>query len=367
MSEMIRVLGRVATVAQARVLAVQRGDAPATLKWFPGSASRPRALAEADLRTTVRVAGLAPCRSLIDLDGGVALLLDGEAGTSVSLLSRAAPMPPRAALELVAAVGEVLLALDESGGVWGMLQPEDVAVTAEGAVNLLDPGSGPRADEAADGRALTWRLGGLLFSLATGRTYPMRAGMPFAREVTVGRHLVARGVSAEMSGLIRRLLVGAAQTRPWPEEAIVLARALAIALDGPDLRAWSRTQRTPLRDPMAGRLVSLEVQPAAVVLRPPEARDEIEVLFEDLGTPDDDASTDLVASAEAAAAQESSEDEDTPEDARRPHGLLVALDEATQPFEPMDDLDDAVLDDSGTPAHEPPQSRARFWSLFGLR
>lgn len=373
MTEKIRVLGRVATVNGARVLVVQRGDTAATLKWFPGAALRAGALAEADLRTRVHVPGFGACAGLIDLEGGLALLLAAPPLTGVPTRLRAGPVPARAALELVASIGEILLALDEAGADGGMVLPVDVA-SGGGRVQLLGLGSGPRSDEPGDARSLSWRMGGLLYALVAGEPFPARAGLPFARDLAVGRRLAARGVAPELVGLTRRLVTGPTVERPWPEEAIVLARALAVALDGPGLAEWSAEELPALRDPLVGRVISAEPPTPAVVPRPPDARATVEILFDDVATPEEEPSTDLMEPIAAPVTtpapwpDEVVDDETTPADAYAPNAMMRALDEETQPFEPMDAIDDSgILEEPAAPANEPPTTRRRLWSLLGLR
>lgn len=293
---------------QARTLACLGGGAnspiyavelpegePCTLKVFLGQDAVARAQGERDWRSRAEHRGIAPVRASYHWQHHPALAFPAIDGATLETLRSGTPsgralLPARVAAAIGAAVGEALRSAPPALCT-RQLSAEDVLVTAAGEVLVADPGSGPPLSGAEDPRALSYRLGALLFSLVTGRALPTPGALELPWERRLRRALEAAGVPTEAAKLLRRLVAWSPERRPRPEVAIARLRFLSEDLDGPTLVAWAASTAGLRRpSPETGTRITLEFNTETTRYA---VGDDQEMLFFPDGGADADAPTEL--------------------------------------------------------------------------
>lgn len=229
---------------------------------------------------------------LVQLDGQPALIAEYVEGADIDVT---APMPPRAALEAVAAVADGLAAAHGAGAVHRDVKPKNIRIGRHAQVKLLDFGIAWTASPDREARTASgvivgsaaymaperfyqapsgppadiFGLGCVLYEAMTGR--PLFAGLPLpvlAGLASDPSRLGARvdrsvdGLPADLTGLLRAMLAFAPHHRPTASELIVRIESLPTALDGSPLRAWCRSrdwEPAPSESgPLTGRVLIAE-------------------------------------------------------------------------------------------------------------
>ena len=199
---------------------------------------------------------------LTRIDGRLAVLMEPVHGADLSRLE--SPMPPRAALELVAAVADALDAAwhahpqgaeEPLHVVHRDIKPSNIMVTERGAVKVMDFGVARASFEDREARTVSQQFGTARY-MAPERWLEGVANAPsdvFSLGVTLCELLTGRDVprprlaraayqaDEDQRQLVREMCAFEPEARP--SAADVESRALDLAADatGETLRSWARS------------------------------------------------------------------------------------------------------------------------------
>jgi serine/threonine-protein kinase len=216
---------------------------------------RERFLAEGYAANRVAHAGVVTVRDEgTTADGAVFLVMDLLQGQTIAERVRAGgePLSVGEVLELASQVLDVLVHAHDRGVVHGDIKPENVFLTREDRVRLLNFGVERWADQ--DARSDLWSLGATLYRLLSGRwVRESDRAIPSLGEVAVlPRSLVA---------VVDRALSFDREARFPDARSMQLAVKAALAeLRSPDSRS---TLQPPSLEPMALALSAPRPKPAA--------------------------------------------------------------------------------------------------------
>ena len=213
--------------------------------------------------------GLVAVLDVARIEGTWALVTEEFKGEEVSRLLLGGPLPPRAAVEVVAAAAKVLGAVHKAGAggspgglVHGDMRAENLRLSAEGEVRVLDLGTafglsngrGETPDTMAPERFFgrtcaatdVWDLGLLLVELCTGRRP--------AREAEGRRRALAylEAIEPELGAVAGACLTGDPALRPQAQAVGRRLDKLAQRLGGSELASWAERVvqvGEPLREP----------------------------------------------------------------------------------------------------------------------
>lgn len=274
--------------ASAEVYRARRGDlgrevAAKVLRAGVSGEALARLRDEARILARLDHPGIVRLVDLVSLDGRPTLVTDLVDGLDAHAIS---PLPPRAALDVVAGVADALERAHQQGLVHRDVKPSNIRVGRFGQVRLLDfgiawardreartasdviVGSAPylapeRLEEGTPGPACdVFALGCLLFELVTGRplfevkSYALHAAR-LSGQAWVDAHVEKS--CAPLPIVIRALtmstLAFAPADRPSAGRVAVLAESMTAS--GATLRAWARTFAWPElggSGPLSGQL-----------------------------------------------------------------------------------------------------------------
>ena len=244
----------------------------------------------ARLRDEARIMGqldhpaIARVITMTYLEGAPSVIMEYVRGRPVAGLH----LPPRAALELVGQVASALR-YAHAAGVWHRdIKPDNVVLTTEGAVKVLDFGIAKVQSEARESRTQTgvilgtarymapelfhgdmgpavdvYALGAMMYELLTGRRWKGTCGL----SLDAARDRVCDQISHVDDETLQHLLWGmvnpTAGERYTAQVVEDWCHDNAVHFDGDSLRRLSRDTVTPLRvgandptDPFLGRTLS---------------------------------------------------------------------------------------------------------------
>ncbi|MCB9685225.1 MAG: serine/threonine protein kinase [Alphaproteobacteria bacterium] len=288
--------GGFGTVYAARLLGEAGFVRDVALKVLHDGEVRPDRLArlrdEARLLGLVRHPGLVGVDALVRLDGRWTVVMELVSGVSVDRLVARRPLPPRAALELVAAVATTLDVVHRAELEPGRplrlvhrdIKPSNVHLSAAGEVVLLDFGIARADFDAREAKTRNraygtpaymsperlelvdepagdvYALGITLVELLTGLRPETAAARPDAHRERVDRlrDAVRRTWDdAELIALLEATLAYEHERRPNAAEVAARCRTVAERAVGPTLRAWSAVEvlagPAPVAGPLTGR------------------------------------------------------------------------------------------------------------------
>ncbi|MEQ1508079.1 MAG: serine/threonine-protein kinase, partial [Myxococcota bacterium] len=259
-------------------------------------------------RDEARILGRLRDRAIVNvdpptkLDGRWAIVMEYVDGSDCRrLLREHGRLPAKVALGIVEEVASTLANLWSHPGEDGQpmrllhrdIKPSNIQVTPTGAVKLLDFGIAraefgwrettttshlagtveylpmERVRGIEDPRGDVYSLGVVLEQIVTG-VPPAKFGQP-------PQGGIPRDVPVEVLRLARDMQTADYLARPTADEVEARAKALAVQLDGPTLREWSRdnVNRKPLRpgpDPLIGHTLSETFARLAFTPPPPPPR-----------------------------------------------------------------------------------------------
>lgn len=207
---------------------------------------------------------------IVDVDHRVALLMEPLDGESLELSLKDGPLPPRAALELAAALATGLADLHAAADLFGALLGAVHGAVVPGLVGMardrvglvgheqtagLSPAAlAPERLSAGPSPATdVFGLGVVLHRAWTGEQLvgDQEAYKHLASRADLWDRWVASRVAAmpepshELSALLQRMLAWHAADRPTAEDAATALQSLARAASGPPLTAWAGSRAWP--------------------------------------------------------------------------------------------------------------------------
>ncbi|MCA9492665.1 MAG: protein kinase [Myxococcales bacterium] len=293
--------GGFGTVYAARLLGEAGFVRDVALKVLHDGEVRPDRLArlrdEARLLGLVRHPGLVGVDALVRLDGRWTVVMELVSGVSVDRLVLRQPLPPRPALELVAAVASTLDVVHRAEFEPGRplklvhrdIKPSNVHLSANGDVVLLDFGIARADFDAREARTRNraygtpaymsperlelvdepagdvYALGITLVELLTGARPQSAAARPEAHRERVDRlrdALRATWDDPELVALVESTLAYEHERRPDAASVAARCRALAARAEGPSLPSWAAGEvvagPAPVAGPLTGRTLTEE-------------------------------------------------------------------------------------------------------------
>ncbi|MCA9570829.1 MAG: serine/threonine protein kinase, partial [Myxococcales bacterium] len=230
---------------------------------------------------------------LVELDGCWAVVMELADGLDLHTILSHGPVPPRAALQIVAEIASALhsMWIVEDGGlplhlVHRDLKPSNLVITRDGEVRILDFGlavsqivereartatdmvagtlrymSPERFEGAVDGPADIYSLGVILLDMF--RLHLRVSGFCTADELEArlspALEKLEKAAGWEVAALARRLLAHDPMMRPTAIEVSRECRRLAPLAEGPDLVDWALADVAELADQVTERLVDVSL------------------------------------------------------------------------------------------------------------